>query len=346
VTGVAGPASPRQDGDAGLRRAVAAAIGIAIVVAATVPYALWWPRLPDPMAVHWSIGGGSNGAMSKTAAAVIGILPASVCGLITAVLCLRGPGRSASGAWPGAKAAAIIAGIGTLLAATSWSVVLANKDAASWHDAAHIGFAAILVGLLLGAAVLAAVAWLTRVRKMVTADVQAGFLASPPAPGGLLRPGERAAWTGRAHLAWWLPLVLIAIGAVIVISARSAAGALPSALLLLVYLAFGWIKVSVDVRGLRIRYGLLPWPVTSVPLDHIRRAERIDLRPLEWGGWGYRGSRKVFARAAVVLRGGDAIKLQLTDGSEFAVTVDDAATGAALLADLLAPEGVSGSPPA
>ena len=40
------------------------------------------------------------------------------------------------------------------------------------------------------------------------------------------------------------------------------------------------------------------------------------------------------------------IKLQLTDGSEFAVTVDDAATGAALLADLLASEGVSGSPPA
>ena len=158
---------------------------------------------------------------------------------------------------------------------------------------------------------------------------------------------ERAAWTGRAHLAWWLPLVLIAIGAVLVVSARSAVGALPAALLLLVYLAFGWIRVSVDARGLRVRYGLLPWPVTSVPLDDIRRAERIDLRPLQWGGWGYRGSRKAFRRAAVVLRGGDAIKLQLTDGSEFAVTVDDAATGAALLADLLAdsPTGSSGSAP-
>jgi hypothetical protein len=156
----------------------------------------------------------------------------------------------------------------------------------------------------------------------------------------------RAAWTGRAHLAWWLPLVLIAIGAILVVLARSAVGAVPAALLVLVYLAFGWIKVSVDARGLRIRYGLLPWPVTSVPLADIRRAERIDLRPLQWGGWGYRGSRKVFARAAVVLRGGDAIKLQLTDGSEFAVTVDDAATGAALLADLLAQAGVSGSPPA
>src|SRR6201987_5696337 len=157
----------------------------------------------------------------------------------------------------------------------------------------------------------------------------------------------RAAWTGRAHLAWWLPLALIAIGVILVVSARSLVGALPAALLLLVYLAFGWIKVTVDVRGLQIRYGVLPRPVTSVPLDDIRRAERIDLAPLQWGGWGYRGSRKAFGRAAVVLRRGDAIKLQLTDGSEFAVTVDDAATGAALLADLLAcsPAGSSGSVP-
>ena len=155
----------------------------------------------------------------------------------------------------------------------------------------------------------------------------------------------RAAWTGRAHLAWWLPLVLIAIGVILAVSARSLVGAIPAALLLLVYLAFGWIRVSVDVRGLRIRYGLLPRPVTSVPLGDIRRVERIDLAPLEWGGWGYRGSRKAFGRAAVVLRSGDAIKLQLTDGSEFAVTVDDAATGAALLSDLLARRQISGLPP-
>jgi hypothetical protein len=167
-------------------------------------------------------------------------------------------------------------------------------------------------------------------------------MTSPPA--GFRFAGNT--WTGRAHLTWWLPLALIAIGVVLVLAARGAAGAVPAALLLVVYLAFGWIRVSVDARGLRIRYGLLPRPVTSVPLDHIRRAERIDLAPLQWGGWGYRGSRKAFGRAAVVLRSGDAIKLQLTDGSEFAVTVDDAATGAALLSDLLGQEQISGSPPA
>ncbi|MGO9672471.1 MAG: hypothetical protein ACLPS1_28540, partial [Streptosporangiaceae bacterium] len=81
--------------------------------------------------------------------------------------------------------------------------------------------------------------------------------------------------------------------------------------------------------------------VTTYPLPRITAAERIDLKPMQWGGWGYRGSRTAFGRAAVVLRGGDAIRLRLTDGSEFAVTVDDAATGAALLTDLLsgAPAG-------
>jgi hypothetical protein len=57
---------------------------------------------------------------------------------------------------------------------------------------------------------------------------------------------------------------------------------------------------------------------------------------MEWGGWGYRGSRRAFGRSAVVLRGGGAIRLLLTDGTKFAVTVDDAAAGAGLLTDLLA----------
>ena len=63
---------------------------------------------------------------------------------------------------------------------------------------------------------------------------------------------------------------------------------------------------------------------------------------MQWGGWGYRGSRTAFGRAAVVLRGGDAIRLRLTGGSEFAVTVDDAAAGAALLTDLLSSTPASG----
>lgn len=56
-------------------------------------------------------------------------------------------------------------------------------------------------------------------------------------------------------------------------------------------------------------------------------------------GWGYRGSRRTFGRAALVLRTGPAIRLDLTDNRTFAVTVDDAATGAGLLNDLRARAG-------
>jgi hypothetical protein len=71
-------------------------------------------------------------------------------------------------------------------------------------------------------------------------------------------------------------------------------------------------------------------------LEQIVGASVIDLKPREWGGWGYRGSRRAFGRAAVVLRAGPAIRLDLTDRRTFAVTVDDAATGAGLVNDLRA----------
>jgi hypothetical protein len=44
----------------------------------------------------------------------------------------------------------------------------------------------------------------------------------------------------------------------------------------------------------------------------------------------------LFGRAAVVLRGGEGLRLDLSRGRIFVVTVDDAATGAAVLAQKLA----------
>jgi len=48
------------------------------------------------------------------------------------------------------------------------------------------------------------------------------------------------------------------------------------------------------------------------------------------------GSLLTFGDVSVVLRGGPALRLTLRDGKAFLVTVDDAATGAALLNDLIA----------
>jgi hypothetical protein len=85
-----------------------------------------------------------------------------------------------------------------------------------------------------------------------------------------------------------------------------------------------------------VRYGPLPWPTSHIALSSIKTAIAIDVRPSAHGGWGYRGSRRLFGKAAVVVRGGDGIRIDLADGTEFVVTVDDAEQGAGVLNDLRA----------
>jgi len=91
------------------------------------------------------------------------------------------------------------------------------------------------------------------------------------------------------------------------------------------------ISVTVDRRGRQVRYGRLRWPRTHIPLERIELASAIEVEPGRWGGWGYRGSLGLFRRAAVVLRRGPGIRLDLVEGATFAVTVERPEVGAALL---------------
>ena len=77
---------------------------------------------------------------------------------------------------------------------------------------------------------------------------------------------------------------------------------------------------------LTVRYGFLGWPRTSVPLHRIATARAIEIRPTEWGGWGYRGNLALMNRAAVVLRAGPGLRLDLHDGKVFVVTIDNPET--------------------
>ena len=139
------------------------------------------------------------------------------------------------------------------------------------------------------------------------------------------------AWEGSSESAWfrWGGVALVAVGV------TSAIAALP-------VLAFGFlvsggallllerVEVRVDEHGLQAanRWG---WPRVRFPLDEIEAATAIDVRPGQWGGWGYRGSVSLFHRAAWVLHRGPGIKLDLTRSRVFVVAVDDAEEGAAAL---------------
>ena len=52
---------------------------------------------------------------------------------------------------------------------------------------------------------------------------------------------------------------------------------------------------------------------------------------MQTGGWGYRGSLRLFKRAALVTRRGEALELTLTRKRRFIVTVDDPAVFVAAL---------------
>lgn len=159
--------------------------------------------------------------------------------------------------------------------------------------------------------------------------------AEPPIE---LLAGERVTWT-RTQTSLWPALVAVVmaiVGVVVFVvglpSARGISG-LVLALAGLAILVFSRIQVHADATGVRVRFGMLPWPTKFVAIDDIAHAGVIDLRPTEWGGWGYRIARpaKGFSRSAVVLRGGEALHLTQRNGREFAVTVDDAAQAAAVV---------------
>jgi hypothetical protein len=99
----------------------------------------------------------------------------------------------------------------------------------------------------------------------------------------------------------------------------------------LLALAFLQVEANVNNDGLTVRLGGIP--VRRIRVEKISSARAIDLEPAKWGGWGWRAAPN---GSAIVLRRGEAMELTFLGGRRFAVTVDDAATGAALLNGLVA----------
>jgi hypothetical protein len=97
------------------------------------------------------------------------------------------------------------------------------------------------------------------------------------------------------------------------------------------------IRVTVDARGLTVRYGRVGWIHQRIELGRIARASSLELEPMQHGGWGYRGSLTLMSKAAVVVRRGPAIQLELAPSAKrFLVTVDGAPEAARVVNELVA----------
>lgn len=139
-----------------------------------------------------------------------------------------------------------------------------------------------------------------------------------------LEPHNQSACSSTLHARW--PLLVSLIALLIAIAVSQLIHLWFGIILLLpaiVMISLSRICVTVNESGFYVHYGFIGWPRTSIPLHRISRIQIIDVKPKEWGGWGYRGSLTVLKQAAVVLRAGLGIRVDFQDGRIFVVTIDN-----------------------
>ena len=291
---------------------------IAVVVPALLT-ALWWTRLPDPMASHWGPSGTADGSSPRW---IFAVLAPALVGLMV-LPDIRADKKSAR--WNRASAART--GVSFLLAGVTVLALRANLDAGSWREADDIK---PLVGLAVAGVGLMAGYLLTRKAKTELAPTSGEQL---PTIG--LAPGERAMFTAtdRSNLLLSLGAVMVLVGLVLVVNRPAPIGAIVCAVGLM-SACMAIVRLRVDSTGVVVRVGP-GLPTVRIPLGDIVGANCEHIEPNEWGGWGYRGSLRLMRRAAVVLRRGEGLVLTLEGDRKFAVTISDAADAAGLVNDLL-----------
>ncbi|MFD8754793.1 DUF1648 domain-containing protein [Kitasatospora sp. NPDC059577] len=288
-------------------------------------------RLPDPLATHWG-GRAADGSMSVTAAA---LFPAGVWLVLVLVAALLQ--RYCAERSPGSGAATLVAG-GVLLTGAQTAIVHANLDRARWQDAAPMGIEVVLV--LAATAAAGALAWLAG-RKL---RGPAGKGPDAGAPVLDVPEGERFVWLSRAANPW-LQLLAVVLGlaaaAGVLAAASGLAGldwsfVLPFALPAVAVLACSSVQARVTERGLTVGFGPFGRPARHWSPADLASARAEHRTAAQAGGWGYRINR---LGTTVMLRGGGCLVVRTRRGTDFAVSVDDAERGAALLNALIARTG-------
>ncbi len=309
-----GAAPRRADAPTGRRRAAAALVWLP-AGALVAGWAAWSGRLPGRLATHWDVSGRPDGFSDTTAFSAALLAVAGLAGVAAVAAVRRAP---------------FVRGLLTAAGA------VAGGAAGVWLACAT----AALAGASPGRRFLwfvAGLAWAAVVRAVAgRSDTHDLFAAAGPATTPIaLAPGERAGFVTTLRS----PMILAVTAAAAVLVAVVAATVAPAlwpvlAVPVLGGLLLGEVRVTADRRGVRLTAGVLGVPVKRIALADITAATAEPVRPVAWGGWGY---RVLPGRSALVLRAGPGLVLDLRDGRRFAVTMDDPRTPAALLTALRVP---------
>ena len=322
---------------ADLRRArrafllVGLAAPLVIAAAALAPILIWLPELPDRVVTHWGPNGPDGFGSPDMYIWLQLIVGLGVPLLLT--LPVLGLMREAWG-MTCRLLAAVSLGASVLIASASVGSVAVQRgggDGAGIGVVMAIGFSGMLVFGVVG--------WF----------LQPNVTMSPATRRAVqlgLAPGERAAWFGTAAMG--RPGVIGLVLAVLLLAATTAwvfvmdvgVGWILAAatLLVIVLIATSLVfRVRVSAEGLRVR-SIAGWPRWSIPASDITDVRAVSVNPMgDFGGWGVRIA--VDGRMGVVLRTGDGLQVTRRSGRRFVVTVDDAATAAAVLSTAV--KGVS-----
>ncbi|AYF96967.1 DUF1648 domain-containing protein [Protaetiibacter intestinalis] len=289
----------------------------------------WLPSLPDPIAVHWGADGPDGFGPAWSTIALTAGLALGLTAMFAAFLALgRGPAPTATHKLLAVLSLSVAVFIGIAVTA-SLGVQRGLDDA---RDAPQLGG---WLGVALGGALLVAVAAWFALPKAVRRDAD----ATPAEPLPLV-PGERSVWIATTRLSTGATVTIAAaIGftiAVTVFAIVLSDGlvwplvAVPVLLLAMCAIGTVW-RARVDAGGLTVRSAPFGWPRVRIPVDEVAAVTTGHVEPLsDFGGWGWRWAPG--GGFGVVSRSGEAIQVTRRDGRRFVVTVDDAETGAALLA--------------
>jgi len=177
----------------GRRTVVAAAVAPFGGLTAVAATAALWGRLPEPIAMHWSVAGRPDGSAVRGAGVALLLGVAVVSGLSSCALVLLG-----------LRGAGALAGVGAMFSWAAWCTIVANDGAATWSAAGSLPFQAVLPGVAGAAAVAVA--------------VERGVVP-PPLGGSRYRPTR---WAGA------VPVVVAVVASLVlmVVDAWAAVGAL------------------------------------------------------------------------------------------------------------------------
>ena len=308
---------------------------ILVTLMAIAAQLVWLPQTPEPIAVHWGLDGVDGSGPGWTYpffTLVLGVaLPLWL--WFSGVKRLRG----GAGGWSFRFLAATSLGLAVFASVMlTWSVrIQVGLD--SWQDAPSITpgiVAATLLGIGAGL-----VGYLFQPKQ------EARFAELPKARIDVAT-GERIAWLGTARAS--KGAVAVVIGGVVLLLAGSLAcwlaGETAVAWLLIAIavliaglgLTMTEADVRVDSSGVEVR-GPAGWPRSRIALNEVATATAVNVEALgSFGGWGW---RRVPGALGVVLRSGEALRVERKEGHALVVTVDDAATAAALLTALASRTG-------